>query len=68
MNIVSRPAQLGAIPTAAAFIEGAKELFSPKGGRIIETPGQAAALSMGAVAALGGALLLVVLLKQKKIL
>jgi len=68
MNIVRRTPELGDIGFIAALASAGKELFSAKSGRIIETPGQAAALSMTAVATLAGALLLVVILKKKHIL
>lgn len=68
MNIVRRTPELGDVGLIAAIASAGKELFSAKTGRIIETPGQAAALSMSAVAALAGALLLVVVLKKKHVI
>ena len=51
-----------------ALSEGTKELFSAKGGSVIEVAGKPAALSMVAVTALAGALLLVVVLKKKHVI
>lgn len=43
-------------------------LFTPRSGGVIETPGKAAALSMGVVLALSAAVVGVALLKKKKVI
>lgn len=48
--------------------QAGKELFSPKGGQVIEVPGAPAALSMATVGVLAGAVVLVMFMKQKKVI
>lgn len=59
-------------PAMGNFLEAitasAQELFTAKGGQIIEVPGAPAALSMSIVGVLAGAVVLAMVMKKEKIL
>lgn len=68
MNIIRKPA----VPEMGNFFAtlaiAGKELFTPKSGRIIETPGTPAALNMTIVGVLAAAVVGVVILKKRRVI
>ncbi len=52
----------------AALAASAQELFTPKGGQVIEVPGAPMALSMSLVGILAGSVVLVAMLKKQKVI
>lgn len=63
MNIKRQSPQMGSI--MATLAASATELFSPKGGRVVETPGTPAAINMTVVTVLALTALGVVMLKKR---
>lgn len=68
MNVVRhKPAPLMG-NFVAAIAAAAGELFSAKGGNVIEVPGKPAAISMGIVGVLAAAVVAVAVMKKKSII
>ncbi len=68
MNIVrtQRPILMGSFMETLSA--AASNLFAPKGGQIIETPGAPAVLNMTIVGVLAAAVVAVAVMKKKKVL